>query len=117
MLSRGDIIDIHFEFPRMRGSKTHPAIIISNSDVYDAEEGYVCVIMTSREFTDKFTFQITDDMLQGKNNKTFSQARCQFVTFVHEDHIIDRYAKNTLKPNSVERLITHINNYTFAEDY
>ena len=65
--------------------------------------------MTSSDnFKDKFTFELTDSMLQKPNNKDFSQARCHMVTFVHERHIISKYPKNTLKPNSVERLIAHI---------
>lgn len=118
-LKRGDIVEVFFEFPKLRNTSTYPAIIISNQDVYDVDEGYVCVIMTSsKEFIDKFTFEITDNMLQKSNNKDFSQARCHMVTFVRESHLVDKnYAKNTLKPNSVERLIAFINEVTFSDDY
>jgi mRNA interferase MazF len=117
-LGRGDIIDVFFEFPKVKNTTTHPAIIISNQEVYDADDGYICVIMTSsNNFVDKFTFELTDEMLQNPNNKKFSQARCHMVTFVHENHIYDKYPKNTLKPNSVERLIAHINQVSFSDDY
>jgi mRNA interferase MazF len=118
-LKRGDIIEVYFDFPRVNNTKPHPAIIISNEDVYETETGYVCVIMTSSEnFKDKFTFEITDNMLERPNNKDFSQARCHLVTFVYESHLNDKnYAKNTLKPNSVERLIAFINEVTFSDDY
>jgi mRNA interferase MazF len=118
-LKRGDIIEVYFDFPRVRSSKPHPAIIISNEDVYDVENGYICVIMTSsKNFIDKFTFEITENMLERPNNKEFSQARCHLVTFVFEQHLGNKNnAKNTLKPNSVERLISFINETSFSEDY
>jgi hypothetical protein len=118
-INRGDVIEVFFDFPRVRTTKCHPAIIISNQDVYDADDGYVCVMMTSsKNFIDKFTFEITQDMLQRTNNKSFSQARCHLVTFIQEKHLDNNNnAKNTLKPNAVERLIAHINQVTFADDY
>ena len=118
-LKRGDIIEVFFEFPKLKNTDTHPAVIISNQDVYDTDEGYVCVIMTSsKEFIDKFTFEITENMLQRPNNKGFSQARCHMITFVRESHLVDKnYPKNTLKPNAVERLIAFINEETFSDDY
>ena len=44
---KGDIIDVFFDLPYSKETKTHPAIIISNEDVYDKDELYVCVMMTS----------------------------------------------------------------------
>lgn len=118
-LNRGDIIEVYFDFPKVQSSKPHPAIIISNEEVYDIETGYICVIMTSsKNFIDKFTFEITDDMLERPNNKDYSQARCHLVTFVYEQHLSNKNnAKNTLKPNSVERLISFINQASFSDDY
>lgn len=118
-LKRGDIIEVYFDFPKQNNSIPHPAIIISNQDVYGTEEGYVCVMMTSSEnFIDKFTFEITDDMLERPNNKEFSQARCHLVTFVWESQLYDQNnAKNTLKSTAIDRLIAHINEHTFNDDY
>ena len=116
-LNRGDIIDVFFEFPKVKNTTTHPAIIISNQEVYEADDGYICVIMTSSNYIDQFTFELTNEMLQKSNTKSFSQARCHMITFVHEKHIFDRYPKNTLKPNAVERLIAHLNEVSFSDDY
>ena len=66
---KGDIIDVFFDLPYSKETKTHPAIIISNEDVYDKDELYVCVMMTSSTETDLFTFEVTQDMLVQKNNK------------------------------------------------
>lgn len=118
-LKRGDIIEVYFDFPKVDNSIPHPAIIISNDDVYDVEEGYVCVMITSStNFIDKFTFEITSEMLQRPSNKDFSQARCHLITFVYESHLSDKnYAKNTLKENALDRLLIHINKFTFSDEY
>lgn len=115
--NRGDIINVFFDLPYSKETKTHPAIIISNEDVYNTDEIYVCVMMTSSEKSDLFTFEITQDMLQMKNNKGFSQARCHLISYVMENHIVSNSVKNTLKPNAVERLIARINEVTFEDNY
>jgi len=112
---RGDIIDVFFDLPYSKETKTHPAIIISNEDVYNTDEIYVCVMMSSITSTDLFTFEITQEMLQFKNNKSFSQARCHIITYVMEKHISSKSPKNTLKSSAVERLISRINEVTFEE--
>lgn len=110
---KGDIIDIFFDLPYSKETKTHPAIIISNEDVYDKDELYVCVMMTSSTETDLFTFEVTQDMLVQKNNKDFSQARCHLISYVMEKHIVGRTAKNTLKENALKRLLIKINDTVF----
>ena len=114
-LNRGDIIDVFFELPYSKETKTHPAIILSNEDVYDADELYVCVMMTSIEKKDLFSFEITQDMLQMPNNKKFSQARYHLITYIMEKHIFSKYPKNTIKPNALNRLLERINEVTFNE--
>lgn len=114
-LKRGDIIDVFFDLPYSKETKTHPAIILSNEDVYNTDELYVCVMMTSKENKDLFTFEITQEMLQMSNNKKFSQARCHLITYIMEKHITSKYPKNTLKPNALERLLVRINEVTFNE--
>ncbi|WP_443082043.1 type II toxin-antitoxin system PemK/MazF family toxin [Tenacibaculum sp. FZY0031] len=115
--NRGDIIEVFFDLPYSKQTKTHPAIIISNEDVYNTDEIYICVMMTSSEKTDLFTFEVTQDMLQMKNNKKFSQARCHLVTYIMEKHVVKNSLLNTLKQSAVERLIERINEVTFKDSY
>lgn len=110
---KGDIIDVFFDLPYSRETKTHPAIIISNEDVYDKDELYVCVMMTSSTEIDLFTFTITDDMLVQKSNKDFSQARCHLISYVMEKHIVGKTPKNTMKENALNRLLIKINETVF----
>ncbi|WP_395064127.1 type II toxin-antitoxin system PemK/MazF family toxin [Flavobacterium sp.] len=110
---KGDIIEVFFNLPYSKETKTHPAIIISNEDVYDKDELYVCVMMTSSTETDLFTFEVTQDMLVQKNNKDFSQARCHLISYVMEKHIVGKTLKNTLKENALKRLLIKINDTVF----
>jgi mRNA-degrading endonuclease toxin of MazEF toxin-antitoxin module len=111
---RGDIIEVYFDLPYSKETKTHPAIIISNEDVYDKDESYVCVMMSSSTDIDMFTFEITQDMLSQTNNKPFSQARCHIITFVQEKHIYGNRVMNSLKENALNRLIVRINDTVFS---
>lgn len=110
---KGDIIEVFFDLPYSKETKTHPAIIISNEAVYDKDELYVCVMMTSSTRTDLFTFEVTQDMLVQKNNKNFSQARCHLISYVMEKHIVGKTPKNALTENALKRLLIKINDTVF----
>lgn len=110
---KGDIIDVFFDLPYSKETKTHPAIIISNEDVYDNDELYICVMITSSKETDLFSFHVTQDMLIQKNNKEFSQARCHLISYVLEKHIVGKIPKNTLKENALKHLLIKINDTVF----
>ena len=113
---RGDIIEVFFELPYSELSKSHPAIIISNSDVYEQDGIYICLMMTHLQKVDTFTFQILDEMLVKKSDGKFSQARCHIITYVSEKHIIKNKNFNCLKSNAVDRLIARINVVSFSKD-
>jgi len=105
---RGDIVEYSFLIPDTNKYEPHPALIISNQDVYDADECYICVMLTTSERNDIFTYEITDDMLQKPNNVPYAQARLHLVTYVLEKHITMRLPKNRMKANSVDKLVEHI---------
>tara|TARA_R110002072_G_scaffold279545_1_gene441537 strand:+ start:172 stop:369 length:198 start_codon:yes stop_codon:yes gene_type:complete len=41
----------------------HPAIVLSNKLVQEVEGYFVCVMMTSSDYDDEFSFVIKDNML------------------------------------------------------
>lgn len=105
---RGDIVEIPFIIPHNNKSENHPAVIISNQDVYDSDNCYICVMLTSSTIIDQFTFEITNDMLLKPQNKVFAQARCHLITYILDKHIIPNSNKNKLKNNVVDRLVEHV---------
>lgn len=114
-LERGDIIEVFFELPYSKETKTHPAIIISNEEVHN-EEIYICVMMTTSDVKDIFTFEITDEMLNKPSDKAFSQARCHIVTYIMEKHILKNGKNYTLKQNAVNRLVTRITEISLSQN-
>ena len=112
MFERGDIVWVYFDLPRQTETKVHPAIIISNESVYDGDGVYVCVMMTTDEDTDKFSFVVTQEMLEFYMKKDFSQVRCHLITYIKESHCL-KTKLNKMKEIHVNRLVSHINNVTF----
>lgn len=106
--NRGDIIEMYLDLPYQESSKPHPFVIISNEDVFQEDGMYICVMLTHSPRIDKFTFEITDDMLVKKGDGKFSQARCHLVVNVKGEHIIINSNRNSMKKPSVDRLVSRI---------
>ncbi|AIY14643.1 type II toxin-antitoxin system PemK/MazF family toxin [Cellulophaga baltica] len=112
---RGDIIMVYFDLPYSKGNDSHPAIIISNDDVHNSDDIFICVMITSVDGKDLFSFEIEDSMLENKKNVS-GQARCHLLAFVQEKQIAEKRPINTLKPNAVNRLVEKINEISISED-
>jgi len=104
---RGDIIEIPFIIPHNNRAENHPAVIISNEDVYGTDECYICAMMTHSQHRDRFTFVITEDMLVRPGDGQFSQVRCHLITYVLDSHIIRNSNRGKMK-SAVDRLVAHI---------
>ena len=115
---RGDIIEVFFsELPYQPNDlKTHPAIIISNDDVYQQDGIYICVMMTHSAQTDKFTFEITNDLLVKPGDGSFSQARCHIVSYFTDENIIANKNRNSMKSKAVDRLVSRIHDNSLMEE-
>jgi hypothetical protein len=105
---RGDIIEVPFQIPHHGKIEKHPAIIISNQDVYDNDECYICVMITSSTHLDQFTFEIEDEMLVSPNNKDFAQARCHLISYILKNHIVNNSKRNRMKSQFVDKLVEYI---------
>lgn len=108
MFERGDIVEVYFDLPYSKETKLHPAIIISNEYVYNKDEVYVCVMMTSSTITDLFSFEIEPIMLDLPVKKEYSQARCHLISYVKEKHF-EKHKLNHMKKAYVDNLVARIN--------
>jgi len=111
--NRGNIVEIAFDLPYDGASPTHPFVVISNDEVYEEDQMYVCVMLTHMRKTDLYTFEITPDMMSKPGDGRFSQARCHIIINVSDDDIVHPLSKNSLKLSAVSRIIAHINASTF----
>ena len=105
---------VYFDLPFHESSDSHPAVIISNDDVFEEDGLYICVMMTSTtKNIDKYSFEVTEDMLLNKNNKDYSQVRCHLITNVSAESIKNGRV-NAMKKNSVDQLVARISQITLS---
>jgi len=111
---RGDIIMVYFDLPYAKSNASHPAVIISNDDVHNSEDSYLCVMITSVDGNDLFTFNLEPSMLE--SGSVTGQARCHLIGFVQERQIAETHPIATLKKEVVNRLVERISEVSISED-
>ena len=59
-ISQGEIIELNYELPN-GNFKTHPAIVISKSEVFEIEEIFYALMISSKPLPDEFSFELHND--------------------------------------------------------
>ncbi len=108
MYEQGDIVMVNFPLPD--GFKLHPAVIVSNEEVYETEECYVGIMISSSKIRDNFSFVLTNDMLTKPLDKQ-SQVRCQLIALFNEKEIENKISK--LKKEQLTKLVKHFTDNVF----
>ncbi len=111
MANQRDIVEVVFDSD-LGGN--HPAIILSNKLVQEIEGYFVCVMMTSHNWDDEFSFVITDDMVVKPMGRDHCEARCHLINFVPVDAILRNSHRNQLRIEPFKQLIKKITDTTFA---
>ena len=83
-----DIVEVNFELPNGK-LKVHPALVISNQSVTEAEDIFYALMISSKEYNDEFTFELTNQMLTKPMNKT-SFVKCQLIQAYSENEVISK---------------------------
>ena len=76
-----DIVEVSFLFPD--GTfKPHPAIIVSNDQLQEDEEGmFYLVLITSNDWLNpQYSYPLTDEMIVGHTLSKPSIVKCQIIT-------------------------------------
>ena len=60
----------------------HPAVVISNDELFMDDDCYLVIMLTSQVYGDRYTCEITNEMLTQSNNKPYSEVRCHLVTYI-----------------------------------
>ena len=107
---RGDIIEVNLGMPPDGKVLNHPAVIISSDDVFEDDDCYLIVMLTSQPYGDRYTFEITGHMLTHASNRPYSEARCHLVTYILPSHIVSARSRNKLKRQYVDALVEHMVN-------
>ena len=108
MYEQGDIVLVNFPLPD--GFKLHPAVIVSTDEVYETEECYIGIMITSSKIRDNFSFELSNEMLT-KPLDQLSQIRCQLIALFNENEIEKKISR--LKKEPLINLVKHVNNAVF----
>lgn len=105
---RGDVIEVNLAMPPDGKIMNHPAVIISNNQVYEDDACYIVVMLTSQDYDDNYSYPIDNYMfLQGSNSSSHSEARCHLITYVLDAHIIGT-KRNRLKKRFVDEIVDQV---------
>ena len=86
-----DIVEVSFLFPD--GTfKPHPAIIISNNELQEDEDGLIYLVLISSNDTinPQYSYPLTDDMLISHRFAKPSLVKCQIISGYVERDVLRR---------------------------
>ena len=86
-----DIVEVSFLFPD--GTfKPHPAIIVSNDELQEAEDGmFYLVLITSNDWLNsQYSYPLTDEMIVGHTFAKPSLVKCQLIAGYIERDVVRR---------------------------
>ena len=111
--SQRDIVFVNY--PQPDGSfKPHPGLIVSVNLVFELEEIYIMVMLSTKTINEEFAFEITQDMLNSKSNKEVFYAKCQIIASFQEYEIIRRFG--SIKKEYFAKLIQDLSKTVFGID-
>jgi mRNA-degrading endonuclease toxin of MazEF toxin-antitoxin module len=107
-INQRDIVELNFLMPDGK-SKPHPAIVISNNDLFEDEGFFYCCMISTKEYNPQYTFEISDTMLlRPMVNKSY--VKCQIIGGFTERDVIKKYTSMRVEPfdNLLQKLISSI---------
>ena len=104
-VSRGEIVEVNYPLPNGI-FKPHPVIVLSDYNVNDFEEAFICAMISGVDYKDEFSFYLSDEMYIGKKLIKKCQVRCQLISLFHQNDIIQKIS--SLKKVYVDKIATHI---------
>lgn len=93
-VNQRDIIEVNFQLPNGK-FKAHPALVVSNENILEAEDIFYAVMISSKEYNDEFTFALTNAMLTKPLSKT-SFVKCQLLQSYSTNEVISKIS--SIKP-------------------
>ena len=87
-MQRGDIVEVQFYFPSQNFTQNHMAIVLSVPEVWDVEETFVCVPISSKEEYDcDYTLPIDPTNIDGQY-KIFGGIRLHLITAISKRQLL-----------------------------
>ena len=76
-INQRDIVEVNFQLPG-GAFKPHPVLVVSNENVFEQEEIFYALLISSKQFSTEFEIEITPEMLLSPLPKT-SFVKCQLL--------------------------------------
>ena len=108
-----EIIEVNFFFPADGSFKPHPVLVVSTAELFEEEEIFYGVLMTTKNIIPKYTVKIESTWLTKSPNKDG-----YFATHFVQIFTINDVTKRTntfLKPEYFDRIKTKIIKSVFHE--
>lgn len=109
-----DIVEVPFNMPE-GGVLNHPVIVLSQDDVIVDESAFIGVMLSSQNYNDLYSFEITQDMLSKKPNKDHCEARLHLVSLFSYNDVINNTFHNQIKSVYFRGLIEQIFEVAFGQ--
>jgi hypothetical protein len=103
-VNQRDIVELNYELPNGK-FKSHPAIVISNINVLEAEDIFYAVMISSNSMNAEFNFELKNSMLTKPLTKQ-SFVKCQLIQSYSPDEVISKIS--SIKKSDFDSLLKRI---------
>ncbi len=111
-VSQRDIVEVAFYTGKK--PEPHPAIVVSNNAIFEAEGFFYVVLLSTKNHFFDFTFEITPEMINKPKNLRTGFAVCHMMQIYTPDQIISRTG-STLKSDVFKKVISKITEVIFQD--
>jgi hypothetical protein len=110
-INQRDIVEIAF----YTGNKPepHPAVVISQNDIFEAEGFFYAVLLSTKNVFPEFTLEITPSMINSPRNQRTGYAVCHMIQQFYPEDVISRTGA-TLKLESFKKMTEKIKEVIFG---
>ncbi|MFC2092665.1 type II toxin-antitoxin system PemK/MazF family toxin [Bacteroidota bacterium] len=84
-----EIVEVNFQLPD-RTFEPHPIIVVSNNSVFDTEDIFYGLMISSKVVNPDFEFEIENEMVTNPFPKK-SYVKCQLIQAYKENEILNRF--------------------------
>jgi hypothetical protein len=100
-VTQWEVIEVNFLMPE-GNFKPHPCLIMSNDDLFEDEEFFYGLLMTSKNYFPKYTIKVTPEMLT-KSTEKESYFATHILSVFNMDAVISK--RNTFLKSEYRDLI------------
>lgn len=87
-----EVVEVNYLLPN--GSfRPHPVIVISNNEIFEIEEIFYGVMLSTKDSNSEFIFELTDNMMTKPSQRHRSFVKCYLIQAYSEREIIGRHGQ------------------------